>query len=167
MKKNHILFGLLIAISLISCQKEDDNNAVPKAPFYAMKNNSEWISTSSWANYSLDDQKITIVGVKRDSQYYEDEELYFTFKTTDISRSNTVTNFESRWDLVVGGDAISDTYIMDSTYNNLIAIGIFDTITKQVTGTFDIKLVRDKFRSDLGETMLFKNGSFKLKYTEF
>jgi len=86
--------------------------------------------------------------------------------TTDISKSNTVTNFYSEWNFIVGGDAISDTYIIDSTYNNLITIALFDTIAKQVTGTFEIKLVRDKFRSDLGETMLYKSGAFKLNYNE-
>ena len=166
MRKNIILLGILIVISLISCKKEDKNKIITDSSFYAIKNDSEWISTSSWANYSLNDKKIVIVGDKRDSAYYQDEQLQFTFKTTDISKSNTVTNFYSKWDFIVGGDAISNTYIIDSSYNNLIKIDLFDTIAKQITGTFEIKLVRDKYRSDLGETMLYKNGSFKLNYSE-
>jgi len=166
MRKNTILLGMLISISLISCEKEDEKKIIPDFSFYAMKNDSEWISTSSWANYSLNDKKIVIVGAKGNSEYYQDEQLHFTFKTTDISKSNTVTNFYSEWDFIVGGDVISDTYIIDSTYNNMIIIDLFDTIAKQVTGTFEIKLVRDKFRSDLGETMLYKNGAFKLNYNE-
>ncbi|MGV8137778.1 MAG: hypothetical protein AB2L20_21420 [Mangrovibacterium sp.] len=166
MRKNSILLCMLIVISLISCEKEDENKIVTDSSFYALKNDSKWISTSSWANYSLNDKKIVIVGAKRDSKYYQDEQLRLTFKTTDISESHTVTNFYSKWDFIVGGDAISDTYIIDPTYNNLIIIDSFDTIAKQVTGTFEIKLIRDKFRSDLGETMLYKNGAFKLNYIE-
>ncbi len=92
--------------------------------------------------------------------------MYFTFKTTDISKSNTVTHFYAEWNFIVGGDAISDIYIIDSTYNNLVTITLFNTITKQITGNFEIKLVRDKLRSDLGETMLYKNGTFKLNYND-
>jgi hypothetical protein len=165
MRNNIILLGILVGIS-ISCQKEDEKKIITDSSFYAIKNDSEWISTTSWANYSLNDKKIVIVGAKRDSKYYQDEQLLLAFKTTDISKSDTVTNFYSEWDFIVGGDVISDTYIIDSTYNNLITISLFDTIAKQVTGTFEIKLVRDKFRSDLGETMLYKNGAFKLKYNE-
>ncbi|HKM93472.1 MAG TPA: hypothetical protein VJY41_07455 [Prolixibacteraceae bacterium] len=166
MRKNISLLGILFVISLISCEKEDDNKIITDSSFYATKNDSEWISTSSWANYSLNDKKIVIVGVKRDSVYYQDEQLHFTFKTTDISKSNTVTNFYCEWDFIVGGDAISDTYIIDSTYNNLIKIDLFDTIAKQITGTFEIKLIRDKSRSDLGEAMFYKEGAFKLNYNE-
>lgn len=69
-----------------------------------MINNREWITTCSWANYSINDGKFVIVGVKRDSVYYQDEQLYFIFKTTDISKSNTVTNFYSEWNYIVGGE---------------------------------------------------------------
>ena len=84
MRKNISLLGILFVISLISCEKEDDNKIITDSSFYATKNDSEWISTSSWANYSLNDKKIVIVGVKRDSVYYQDEQLHFTFKTTEF-----------------------------------------------------------------------------------
>ncbi|NLD48628.1 MAG: hypothetical protein GX660_15810 [Clostridiaceae bacterium] len=82
MKRNHILLGMLITISLISCEKEDDNKIISDSSFYAMKNDCEWISTCSWANYSINDKEIVIVGAKRDSKYYQEEQLHFTFKTT-------------------------------------------------------------------------------------
>ncbi|MBN1116539.1 MAG: hypothetical protein JXA77_05025 [Bacteroidales bacterium] len=156
MKKNIILLGMLIVISWISCEKEKENEdkIITDSSFYAIKNDSEWISTSCWSNYSLNDKNSLIVGAKRDAEFYQDEQLHFSFKTADISKSNTVTNFYSEWNFIVGGDAISDTYIIDSYYNNVIVIDLFDKIAKQVTGSFEIKLVRDKFRSDLGETML-------------
>lgn len=166
MKKSIILLGFLSLISLISCEKDEKKEFLSDSSFYAIKNDSEWITTCSWANYSINDKRFVIVGSKRDSDYYQDEKLHFTFKIRDISKSNTVTNFYSEWNFIVGGDAISDTYKVDSTYNNLITINLLDTINKQISGTFLIKLIRDKFRSDLGETMLYKQGNFKLKYKE-
>ena len=166
MRKSIILLGFILFISLISCEKDEKKDFKTDSSFYAIKNDNEWISTCSWANYSKTDKKFVIVGSKRDSVYYQDEKLYFTFKTNDISKSNTVTNFYTEWNFIVGGDAISDTYLVDSTYNNLITISLLDTTNKLISGTFIIKLTRDKFRSDLGETMLYKNGTFNLKYKE-
>jgi hypothetical protein len=160
------LTGLMIVILLISCEKEGKNDILTDSSFYAIKNDREWITTSSWANYSLNDGKFVIVGVKRDSVYYQDEQLYIIFKTTDISKSNTVTDFYSEWNYIVGGDVISDSYLIDSSFNNLIKINSFDTLNKQIAGTFKIKLVRDKLRSDLGETMIYENGNFILNYNK-
>ena len=166
MTKSIILLGFLSLISCISCDKDEKNEFISDSSFYAIKNDREWISTCTWAYYSINDKSFVIAGSKRDSIYYQDEKLHFTFKTSDISKSNTVTNLYSEWNFIVGGDAISDTYKVDSTYNNLITISLLDTINKQISGTFLIKLIRDKFRSDLGESMLYKQGHFKLKYEE-
>lgn len=166
MRKSIILFILLSVISLISCEKNEGKEFISDSSFHAIKNESEWISTCSWANYSVTDKSFVIVGSKRNSGYYQDEKLHFTFKASDISESNKVTNFYAEWNFIVGGDAISDTYSIDSTYNNLLTINLLDTKNKVISGTFTIKLIRDKFRSDLGETMLYKNGTFNLKYKE-
>ncbi|WP_299578427.1 DUF6252 family protein [uncultured Sunxiuqinia sp.] len=165
MKKKCILLYILIGFSLLSCEKDDDKFTTD-SPFYALKDNRQWISTSSWANYSLTNEKMVIAGSKRDSEYYQDEQLHLSFKTTDISESNTVTDFYARWDFVIGGDAIGDSYIIDSNYNNLITINSFDTDKKKISGTFELRLVRDENRSDAGEKMYYKNGFFSLDYNE-
>lgn len=167
MEKNLNILALLMVIVLISCEKEDKNEiTLTDSSFYAIKDGKKWITTSSGAYYSPSEEKFIISGWKGDSVYYEDEQLYFAFKKTDITKSNTVTDFYSEWNYIVGGDAVSDRYMIDSFFKNLITIDSLDTVNMRIVGTFKIKLVRDKFRSDLGETMYFKNGYFALNYRE-
>ena len=166
MRKSVTLLIFLSVISLISCEKDERKEFTSDSSFQAIKNENEWTSTCSWANYSITDKSFVIAGSKSNSVYYQDEKLHFAFKASDISKSNTVTNFYAEWNFIVGGDAISDTYLIDSTYNNLLTINLLDTTNKLISGTFIIKLIRDKFRSDLGETMLYKNGTFNLKYKD-
>lgn len=166
MRKNFILLGILIVISMSSCEKEAEDKIHTDFSFYAIKNGSEWISTNSWAYYTLNEKKMVIVGSKPGSLDYEVEQLHFIFKTSDITK-NTVTNFYSAWNLIIDGDAIADTYIIDTTYNNSLKIDLFDTVAKRIRGTFDVKLIREERRSDLRETMLFKDGAFNLKYEDY
>lgn len=161
-----ILPGILLLISLISCKKEDNDEIFADSSFYAMKNGSKWVSTCSWANYISNEKKFVIVGAIGDPDYYQDEQLRFDFSSTDISKSNTVTIFNSRWDFIVGGDAVSDSYFIDSTFHNLVQIATWDTVNKQIRGTFSVRLIRDKGRSDKGEEMLFNCGHFSLNYSE-
>lgn len=158
--------GIIILFLTISCNKEDDFQFSTDSAFYAIKNNSEWVSTSSWANHSLNNDKFIIVGNKKDTEYYQEERLHFIFSSPGISKLNVVKDFYAEWNFIIGGDGISDTYVIDSTYCNLIKIDSIDTLNKQINGTFEIKLVRDKFRSNLGKTLLYKNGTFSLNYIE-
>jgi hypothetical protein len=68
--------------------------------------------------------------------------------------------FYAEWCSIVGGDVISDSYMIDSTADNLIQITSVYTIGKHISGTFLINLIRDKRRSDEGELIQYKNGQF-------
>lgn len=166
MRINIVLLGILSAISLTSCEKEDKDEFLADSSFYAMKNSSKWISTGSWANYSSHEKKFVIVGAKSDPDYYQAEQLILNIRTADISKSNTVTDFYAEWIFIVGGDAVADTYFIDSTFNNFIKISSLDTVNKQIKGNFSVKLIRDKWRSAEGEVMLFNKGHFNLNYGE-
>jgi len=160
MRKNIISFSLLISVLFISsCNKKEKDVVLTDPSFSAKMNGSDWKAASSWANYSVNTKRFVIAGIKGD------EHLHLNFKTADISESSPVTNFDAEWNYVVGGDAVSDSYLIDPTFNNLIEITSLDTITKKISGTFIVKLIRDKRRSDKGETQLYKNGQFKQNYT--
>ena len=156
--------GFLIAFILFSCKKDTKDKILSDSTFYAIKNGTDWITTRSWANYNKNSEKFVLAGIKEDSEYYQEELLFFDFKADDISASNKITNFYSEWNYIIGGDAVSDAYMIDSTFNNLIEINALDTINKQISGTFKVRLVRDKRISNSGEVMLYENGTFTLPY---
>lgn len=169
MKKTLSLFSLLILFFFAACDKKEDpviNTVVPS--FKATKNDVAWISTFSWGNYIKAEKKFHITGTKRDSQYYQEEQLGFSFYLSDVLRSSTITHFNAEWDYIIGGDAVSDVYRLDSTTasTNSIQLTAIDTISKHISGTFTIKLIRDKNYSNKGEIIQYKNGQFDLKYVE-
>jgi hypothetical protein len=173
-----IIFFLSISVffSLSSCKKTENQKAESQKAesqkiesglsFKALKNDANWVSTFSWANYSKSEKKIYVGGTVQDKKYCQEEQLTFNFHLSDISKSNTVTSFKSEWLYIIGGDAISDSYLIDTTEYNLIQITSFDTIKKQISGTFVIKLNRDKHYSNEGEFFQFKDGVFNVKYIE-
>lgn len=134
--------------------------------FIAIKNDVSWISTSRWGNYIKAEKKFIIAGAASNSKYYHEEKLSFSFYLSDILKSNTITHFSAEWDNIVGGDAVSDIYRIDSVAPNVIQITSMDTIAKQISGTFTIKLIHDKNYSDKGEIIQYKDGEFDLKYVE-
>lgn len=168
MKSSFLLVGLLTLISIVSCKKDTTEAVKPNSEFTALKDNSEWISTSSWASYSVKNKTFTIAGSKEDAVTFQAEILHFIFKEDDITKSdNNIIDVHAAWNLVVGGDLIIDTYVVDSSYTNSVTITSLDTTSKQISGTFLVKLTRDKHFSDSSETMLYKQGFFDLKYEEF
>jgi hypothetical protein len=104
--------------------------------------------------------------VKRDSVYYQEEWLQFHFKLSDIQESDELTPFTSKWYYIIGGDAISNSFVMDTTFQNQLIITALDTANKQISGTFQVKLMGDNRHSSQNETMLYENGVFNINYTE-
>jgi|GEM_PF-3283598 len=157
-------FSLIILFCSVSCDKDEET--VTEASFHAIKNGELWNSTASWANFTKSDSFFFISAAKADRNYNQGEQLYFRFSLPDISGSNTVTRFDSQWLYIVGGDAVSDQYLIDTTSDNQIVILSVDTVMHKIRGSFQVKLIRDKNRSDAGETMNFRSGWFDLIYTE-
>jgi hypothetical protein len=107
----------------------------------------------------------TIIASKQDQKYNQEENLFLSFSLSDPTESNTVKNFAATWYYVVGSDQISDKYSLDSSLENAIQISNLDTINKTISGTFNIKLIRDKYYPESGK-MSFTDGTFNLKYKE-
>ncbi|MBK7625995.1 MAG: hypothetical protein IPJ16_02135 [Bacteroidales bacterium] len=163
MKKLNLLIVLLTIFFIFSCKKSDNDSI---SSFKAMKDGTEWISTSNWSNLSKTDNKFLINGIKRNSKYYSEEGLNLTFNISDISESNTVTKFTSSWNYIIGGDVLTDSYVIDTTSDNLIQIISLDTINRNISGTFKVKLLKNKIYSNTGEIMNFTSGQFNLNYQE-
>ena len=165
MKK--IVFSyLLISLELLSCSKNSDADFQIASPFKAMKDNTVWLSTSSWANFNQKDSTFTLVADKHDKTYYQDEQVSLAFKSSAIQASGEVKKFGSTWEFIIGGDAISDSYTIDLSFDNQLKITKIDAENKTITGTFAVRLIRDASRSSKGETFLFKSGQFSLPYKE-
>lgn len=163
MKK--IVFSyLLISLGLLSCSKNSDADFQITSPFKAMKDNTVWLSTSSWANFSQKDSTFTLVADKHDKTYYQDEQVSLAFKSSSIQPSGEVKHFVSGWEYIIGGDAAADSYSMDPSFANKLNINSVDTKNKTISGTFAVRLIRDASRSSKGETLLFKSGQFSLPY---
>jgi len=166
MKKLTLLPVFLFIILFISCNKTKEEKLPDDSSFYALKDDSDWITTSNWTTYSKNTGEIIVTGVKRDSVYYQEEWLQFQFKLSEIADSEELTPFTSKWYYIIGGDAISNSFVMDTTFQNQLTITEFDTDNKQISGTFQVKLMGDNRYSSQDETMLYKNGAFNISYTE-
>jgi len=161
--KNYILLNLFILFCLASCSKRME--FAETSSLTAIKNDVKWVSTSSWSNYSKSQKRFYISASQRDPKYYQEEQLHFSFDRKNISIINSVVSFYSEWYFVVGGDGISDPYVIDSTANNLILINTLDTVTKQISGTFSIKLINKQ--SSPGAIIQLRDGEFNQIYGEF
>jgi hypothetical protein len=163
MKIKSVVFILFLSLIITKCKKPD-NDLVPN--FTVLKDGNEWNPTFCSATFYLTNKEIEIHCLKRFSKYYEDELFNLSFHIKDIAEQMTVNEFNSTWLFVLGGDGISNRYNIVSDPINLIQIISFDTIKKQLTGTFNVKLLRDKFYQHPEDTMLFSDGKFSLKYLE-
>jgi len=165
MKAPLILLFLSFLLCISSCEKD---KAVVESTtnFKALKNNIAWNSTSNWSTYSRKDKKFNVSGALRDPQYYQEEWLGLNFVVQNRATPFTTGQFSAGWRYVIGGDVMSDRYTIDSTAVNEIHITALDTIKKQITGTFNVRLVRDKQYSDKGETFQFTHGEFGVNYSE-
>jgi len=163
MKRINLLIFLSIFFFIFFCKKSENESI---STFKALKDGADWISTSNWSNLSKTYNNFIINGIKRDSKYYQEESLNLTFNNSDISEFNTVTKFTSSWSYIVGGDLLTDSFVIDTTSDNLIQITSIDTINKHISGTFKVKLLKNNIFSNTGEIMNFTSGQFNLNYQE-
>ena len=80
-----------------------------------------------------------------------------TFNLSDSSIRQKL-QIEARYDLLEGGDAISDSYYLSGSTNNWIRITRYDSKKEIVTGEFTLRLIN---RS--GKIVHFTNGLFKAR----
>jgi hypothetical protein len=154
---------ILCLLVLVFACKKANNDTTPD--FSAKKDGSKWITTSSNAILNKNNNSFFIIGSKHDQKYNQEENLMLSFYFSDLIESYTVKNFTATWYFVVGSDQISDKYASDSSSEDRIQISSLDTINKTISGSFSIKLLRDKYYPEPGE-MSFTDGAFNLKYNE-
>lgn len=94
------------------------------------------------------------------SQWLSLEHVPTTVGTFNLSDSTVrqKLGIKVRYDLLVGGDVVSDSYYLSNSNNNWIQILKYDLKEEIVVGAFTLKLIN---RS--GKTAHFTNGLFKAK----
>ena len=160
MKAYNLLLILPLFFLLFACEKTEKD---PISTFVAMKDGEKWMATSNRAVLEKAMNKFTISGTKEISEYHWKESLFFSFYLSDESESNT-NIIHSFFLFVVGGDIISKHYRIDSTANNQIHIICLDTIKKQISGTFYIRL--RLLDPEIEEYIQFDEGQFDINYNE-
>lgn len=160
-------YFLLIVVLVSSCKKDVDPVISVQSNFRVEKNDENWISSNTWANYSVKEQRFYINASKRDSRYYQEEILSISVDMTDFTQPLTTTNFSSEWYYIIGGDVIAGRYTLDknSTINE-IQITSVDTEKKIITGKFSVYLIHDSWYSNKGESLEFSSGTFSISYSE-
>ena len=162
MKTYNLLLILPLFFLLFACEKTEND---PISTVEAMKDGEKWMATSNWAALYKSINKFTISGTKEISEYHWKESLFFSFYLSDESESNT-NIIHSFFLFVVGGDIISKHYRIDSTANNQIHIICLDTIKKQISGTFNIRLHWQTPDPEIKEYIQFDEGQFNVNYNE-
>ena len=160
MKTRNILLCLSILLFLHSCEKE--KNALPVS-FKVIKAGNEWVPTISSVVYSVYEKKFTIHAQKGASKSFS-EILFIGFKINDLSNPIHSNIYSSLYDLT-GGDIISNLFTLIPDLENTIQITSLDTIGKEITGTFNLKLARDAHYHQ-PDTIFLTEGFFSLPYQE-
>ncbi len=159
MKTKTILLCLSIILLLLSCEKE---KALP-LNFKVLKNGNEWVSTSNSVIYSIWEKKFMIHAQKGVLQA-SSEILYISFEVNDLSNP-IQNNVNSTLYNLIGGDGMSNRFNLTSDPFNNIQIISIDTISKKITGNFNLKLSRDPYYNQ-PDTLLLTEGYFSLPYQE-
>jgi hypothetical protein len=110
-----------------------------------------------YTTYTSDTSTITRLVV---SQWLSLNHIPTTIGTFNLSDSTVrkKLQIEARYDLLEGGDAISDRYYLSQSNGNWIQIIRYDSKGEIVTGAFALKLINSS-----GKTVHFTNGLFKAK----
>lgn len=164
MKRSLLLF-LVLSGTVIGCQKSEMTNA--DTYFTASKDKDKWQATTVGAHLSSGSNMFTVYGTRRDKKYYREEQIRVTFKSGAINESGTVTSFESEFFELVGGDAISNSFVSTAADpDNAITITRIDTVNHELEGNFELRLKRNPHWTQQTEYMEIRNGKFKVSYTQ-
>lgn len=165
MKTTILLAIISIFICMSSCKK-DTPVVATNSDFTAIKNDESWTSTTSWANYSKTEHKFYVNATKHHTKFYQEEQLSISFEMPDLTQPLTVTKLSSQWYSIIGGDALADSYYIDSSADNQVQITSVDPEKKIISGTFKIRLIRDQHYSGKGKAFQVVQGRFSLEYNE-
>ncbi|HEY0898193.1 MAG TPA: hypothetical protein VGD90_02620 [Sphingobacteriaceae bacterium] len=164
MKRSFLLF-LVLSGTVIGCQKSEMTNT--DTYFTASKDKDKWQATTVAAHLSSGSNIFTVYGTRRDKKYYQEEQIRFTFTTGSINESGTVTNFESEFLDIVGGDGISNSFASRAADpGNAVTITRIDTVNHELEGNFELRLKRNPHWTQQTEYLEIRNGKFKVKYTQ-
>ena len=165
MKKTIFLFLMALVIGFISC-KEEETPVGNTSDFKAVMNDESWTSTTTWANYSHEENTFYLNAAKYDARYFSDEQLSINFELEDFTKPTTITKFSSKLYSIIGGEGEPRAYYMDASANNHIQITAVDPNKKIISGSFKIKLIANDIQNETGKSAQYVVGRFSFEYNE-
>jgi len=165
MKKTIFLLLMALITGFTAC-KEEETPIADNSDFQAVKNDESWTSTTTWANYSQEENTFYLNAAKYDARYYSDEQLSISFELQDFTKPTTITKFSSRLYSIIGGEGQTRAYNMDASANNHIQITSVDPTRKTISGSFKIKLVANDIQNETGKSVQYVVGRFSIEYNE-
>ncbi|MBP9135017.1 MAG: hypothetical protein KBF75_13400 [Saprospiraceae bacterium] len=169
---------LFLMILFSSCEKDSqivqdpNNKSVYSGTFYAERNGVVWKAQPT-ANYNYSDKNFYNLNFDSLSSGYLQRS--FSFNKLPVNHLDTIRNFGKHVPINLTPYISFDNIDVDVTYdtweplfedslNNWIKINKFDTISKEVEGTFSATMVRSRgVTFGFPDTMRFRNGRFSTK----
>jgi hypothetical protein len=152
-----LLLCLSASIFLLSCKKQEDHPVI----FSVLKDGTEWLPTNKSVIYSVNSKEFHIQAEKKFPQYTE--LLLIDIKIGDLSSPVIFNQFSAGWIELISGQGLTNTFHITTDPINIIHITSIDSISKEITGTFSIKLSRDKIFQQ-PDTIHLTEGIFSLPY---
>lgn len=175
MKTTVFIYSIILMLLIAGCKKNGitsttgrTNPVIPGMILSGYKTGSLfWMTSTPYASVSKKDKTIWIGGYKSISgNGVYDEFLLLQLEIPDLSNLKNTAIKSVEFETIIGGDVVSDRYVVDSTNMNEVTITGIDEAKKIIKGQFNVNLIRDKWFSTNGEKVAFKSGLFVAKYTE-
>lgn len=168
MKTAMPFFCFFLVLLSAGCQKNDSQPGTGVTFISAYKNAESWISNEPYASVSKKDKTIWIGGYEKNKNPGgNDEFLIMHLEIADLSDLKNTVIKDVNYESILGGDLVTDRYIIDTAnINNEIEITEIDETKKIMKGQFNLNLVRDAWFSTNGEKIQLKSGQFVVSYTE-
>lgn len=158
-------FVFLVAFLTLAASCEEEAQLDRDFVFDGLVNQKEWRATQASAHFFPSANTFQISGTKRDSKYYQEEQIRLSFTTSASKEAGGVPDFQGQFLDIVGGDAVSNSFAASSTdAGNSLTITKIDTINRVIEGNFELRLKRDPHWTKEQEYLDVKKGGFKVKY---
>jgi len=153
--------SLLLLGGATACSKED---AAPQEEFFlrATKNSTPWTATGT-GTFNKTSGQLYVFGTTGEAAQSELLSIGVALPAApqlapaQALRTSRVT--------LVGGDAVTNSYVADDAKLPIVEITRLDTVAKVVEGRFTTTLLREKRWTAQEEALRFTDGSFRIHYT--
>lgn len=164
------LTGLLLAAGVSACT---DDEAAPQKDFFvsAQKDGQTWNKGGN--GVYVTGKGVFATGKGQFLVYSPDTLPYTSTEVVGLRFSlpygqslASARPLAAEWKLLIGGDAVSNSYETDSTSLPSITVTRLDTVQKIVEGRFEATLRRNKHYTQEVQLMRFTKGAFRVRYQE-